>query len=90
MTVTKEVLYNIHLTNSEALIWRLYYFKISVKVSVTFTSLLMSNQPTKRTTKFPLELMGISIFLKTGMVKILETLHRVLNVKALVFQITMF
>ena len=63
---------------------------ISVKVSVTFTSLLMSNQPTKMTPKFPLELMGISIFLKTGMVKILETLHKVLNVKALVFQITMF
>ena len=45
----------------------------------------MSNHITKMT-QLSIE---ISIFFKIGMVKLLETLHTVFNVKMLVFQITM-
>ena len=59
----KVILYNIHLEKM---------FKISVKVSVTFTMQLMSNHTSKIQPKFPLKSMVISIFSKFGIIKLLK------------------
>ena len=57
-----------------------------MKVSATFTCQLLSNHATKMT-KFPIEINGNLHFLKFGMVKLLQTLHNVADVKNLLLQV---
>ena len=64
--------------------YMLEQFKMSVKVSATFTSQLLSNH-TAKMTKFSIknQSMVICSFLKFGLVKFLKTSHNVPDVKSL-------
>ena len=53
----KVILYNIHFAYLIAFIWRKQCFKLSVKVSVTFTMWLMSNH-TPKMTQVSIEISG--------------------------------
>ena len=56
-SIPEVLLHNIHFTKLAALVRKIKCFKISVKVSSTFTSQLMSNYTTKMT-QVPFEING--------------------------------
>ena len=82
----KVVLYNIHFAT---FIWRKNGLKISTKVSATFTRQLMSNY-TKKMTQVLLKSIAMSIFLKFGMVKLLNSLQIVVDVENVLLEIKIF
>ena len=71
----KVLLYNLHFVNLLVVVWRTWCFKISMRVSATFTSQLLHNYTTNMT-KFSIEI-------KFGMAKFFKPSHNVADVKNL-------
>ena len=61
-----------------------------MKVSASFIFLLLVNHVIKMTQMFPLKIIGISIFLKTEVMKFSEKLYTVITVNSMVFEINLF